>query len=427
MPAGSRRPSGWRARRWARAAGSTPPGATDDAYIELLEEALAALEPGDSVLRVRVLARLAEKLVFAQPPERAGELAAEAVGMARRLGEAGALAAALMGRHAALLHAEHAQERRRVGEQALALAGELGARELAALARHWLLYDLAELGELEEARRRQAELELVADELQQPLYRHSSLAWRCVWAALAGRFEEAERIARESVRLAEHAGAPDAQAHFTAQLVAVRREQGRLHELLPEIERLAGAEPAAAAWRSLLPLAYLDAGDRTRAQAAYDTALGGGVATMPRTMLWLTAMGSLAEAAAQLGDPDGGAQLYAELEPYADRLVQWSFTGNAGSVHRLLGRTAAVAGWHDRARAHFEAALERHAALGAAPLLARTRCDYGEFLLRGTRADRRRARQLLREAGVTARRLGMAGIAARAATDAATEDGRCSS
>ena len=180
------------------------------------------------MLRVRLLARLAEKLVFAQPPERAGELAAEAIGMARRLGEAGALAAALMGRHAALLHAEHAHERRRVGEQALALAGELGALELGALGRHWLLYDLAEMGELDEARRRQAELDQLADELQQPLYRHSSLAWRCVWAGLAGRFEEAERIARESVRLAEHAGAPDAQAHFTAQLVALRREQGRL-------------------------------------------------------------------------------------------------------------------------------------------------------------------------------------------------------
>jgi hypothetical protein len=403
------------------------PGATDESYIELLEDALTALEPGDSVLRVRLLARLAEKLVFAQPPERAGELAADAVAMARRLGEAGALAAALMGRHAALLHAEHTKERRLVGEQALALAGELGTRELGALGRHWLLYDLAEAGELEEARRRQAELDLLADELQQPLYRHASLTWRCVWAALAGRFQEAERIARESVRLAEHAGAPDAQAHFTAQLVGVRREQGRLHELLPELERLASAEPAASAWRSILPLAYLDAGDRTRAQAAYDRALGGGTATIPRTMLWLTAMSSLAEAAAQLRDPDGGAQLYAELEPYADRLVQWSFTGNAGSVHRLLGRTAAVSGWHDRARAHFEAAVGRHSAMGAAALLARTRCDYGELLLHGTRAERPHARELLREASVTARRLGMAGIAARAGAEAATAKSRCSS
>ena len=255
------------------------PGDTDDPYVGLLEEALAALEPGDSVLRVRLLARLAEKLVFAQPPERAGELAAEAIGMARRLGEACGLAAALMGRHAALLHAEHTQERRMIGEQALAMASELGDVELGALGRHWLLYDLAEMGDLDEARRRQAELDVLAEELQQPLYRHSSLTWRCVWAGLAGRFEEAERIARESVRLAEHAEAPDAQAHFTAQLVALRREQGRLHELLPEIERLAGDEPAAAAWRGILPLAYLDAGDPARAQAAYERALGGGMAT----------------------------------------------------------------------------------------------------------------------------------------------------
>jgi AAA ATPase domain len=424
-----RLPSSDRLARAALGAGGRfyAPGATDIAYIDLLEETLATLEPGDSVLRVRILSRLAEKLVFAQPPERAAEPATEAVGMARRLGEANALAAALMGRHAALLHAEHAHERRRLGEQAVALAGELEARELGALARHWLLYDLAELGDLDEARHRHAELERVAGELQQPLYRHSSLAWRCVWETLAGRFEEAERLARESVRLAEHAGDPEARMHFTAQLVAMRREQGRLDELLPEIERLAGAEPEAAAWRSLLPLAWLDAGDRTQARAAYDNALGGGPETMPRTMLWLTALESLAEAAARLGDPDGGARLYAALEPYADRLVQWSFTGNAGSVHRLLGRTAAVAGRRDRARAHFEAAVARHAALGAAPLLARTRCDLGEFLLGGTSAERARARRLLRDAGVAARRLGMAGVLARAAAHRDREIDRCSS
>jgi tetratricopeptide (TPR) repeat protein len=423
-----RLPSSERLARAALGAGGRfyAPGAPEAAEIELLEETLAALEPGDSVLRVRVLARLAEKRVFAPPPERAMELAAEALAMARRLGEANALAAALMGRHAALLHTEHAHDRRRLGEEAVALAGELEAAELAALARHWLVYDLAELGELGEAQARHTELQLAAEELQQPLYRHSSLAWRCVWAALAGRFSEAERIARESVRLAEHAGDPDARAHFTAQLVAVRREQGRLHELLPEIERLAGDEPAAAAWRSLLPLAHLDGGDRERARATYDDAMGGGLAAIPRTMLWLTALGSLGEAAARLGDGTGGAQLYAELEPYADRLVQWSFTGNGGSVHRLLGRTAAAAGRHEQACAHFEAALRRHATLGAAPLLARTRCDYGELLLRGAGSERERGRRLLSEAGIAARRLGMTGIAARAATD---PDGgnRCSS
>ena len=202
--------------------------------------------------------------------------------------------------------------------------------------------------------------------------------------------------------------------HFTAQLLAIRREQGRLDELVPAIERFASDEPTAAAWRSLLPLAHLDAGDRSLAEEVYERAIeGGGPETMPRTMLWLTAAAALAEAAAELGDVARSARLHAALEPYADHLIQWSFTGNAGSVHRVLGRTAAVAGWHDRAQDHFEAALERHTALGAEALLARTRCDYGELLLHGPPADRPRGRDLLHEAGA-ARRLGMRGVAARA-------------
>jgi hypothetical protein len=136
-------------------------------------------------------------------------------------------------------------------------------------------------------------------------------------------------------------------------------------------------------------------------------------------------MASLAEAAAALGDARGCARLYPVLEPHADLFAQWSFTGNAGCMHRPLGRIAAVAGWADRANAHFAAALTRHEALDAAPLLARTRCDYGEFLLRGPLADRRRARQLLDAAGTTARRFGMAGVAARARATADTKDSQC--
>ena len=391
------------------------PGAVDRPEIELLDEALAGLPPGDSALRVRVLARQAENLVFAEPAARAGELANEARDMARRLGEPEPLAAALMGLHAALLHADHAKERRRLAAEALAVAGELRALEMSALGRHWLLYDLAELGVLDEARRRHGELELLAADLQQPLYRHSSLVWRCVLTALAGRFEEAERLACDSFALAERARAPDARTHFTAQLVALRREQGRLDELLPELERLTRDESTVGPWHGVLPLAYLDAGDQARARAAYDGALAGGVSAVPRTMFWLTTVASLAETAALVGDAQGGAQLHAALEPHADLLVQWSFTGNAGSVHRLLGRTAAVAEQRERAREHFEEALGRHAALGCGPLLARTRCDYGELLLTGTRADRRQARKLFSEAYTAARDFAMEGIASRAA------------
>ena len=103
------------------------PSATDLPEIEVLDEALAELPAGDSALRVRLLARQAENLVSAEPAARARELANEAVEMARRIGEPEALATALMGLHAALLHADHAPERRRLAEEALAVAGELGA------------------------------------------------------------------------------------------------------------------------------------------------------------------------------------------------------------------------------------------------------------------------------------------------------------
>ena len=106
----------------------------------------------------------------------------------------------------------------------------------------------------------------------------------------------------DSVALAERARAPDARAHYTAQLVALRREQGRLDELLPELERFARDASTVGPWHAILPLAYLDAGDRARARAAYDAALAGGVSAVPRTMFWLASLASLAEAAALLED-----------------------------------------------------------------------------------------------------------------------------
>jgi DNA-binding SARP family transcriptional activator len=391
------------------------PGIPDVPYVALLEEALAALEPNDSVLRVRLLARLAENLVFMEQGDRATVIAGEAHAMARRIGEPVALAAALMSLHAAQQHVAFAAERRRFAEEALAIAGELEDDELAALVRHWLVYDLVELGDLEEARRRWAELEALADRLRQPLYRHSALAWRGVWAGLAGRFDEAERLAHASVELAERAGDPDARAHFTAQLVAVRREQGRLHELLEPIARFAAGEgPVALHWRALLALAHLDSGDVAAARAAVRAAGGEHVAAIPRTMFWLSTAVALGEAAAVLGDVASAGALYPALVPHADRLAQSSFTGCAGSVERVLGRLAATLDRRQAAEAHFEAALARHDAIGAPALAARTRCDLGELLATGGAGERARGASLLAGAAAAAAELGMAAVAARA-------------
>jgi DNA-binding SARP family transcriptional activator len=389
------------------------PTAIDTAYVERLEQAVDALGDTDGPLRARLLARLAEHLALADADDRPARLGEQAVAMARRGDDAGALAAALMGRHAALLRIEHVDERLALIDEALAIAERLEAGELVALALHWRIYDLLELGEVAEAGRSYERLQALAHELHQPLYSHAALAWRGVAAHLNGHFDEAERIARESLRIAEAAGAPEARAFFLTQLFAVRREQGRLAELTEPLERLArGPGPVGVSWRSTLPYILVEAGELERARVAYEAVAADDFSGLPGSLFRLTGLICLAEACAALGDADGAEALSARLEPHADRLVQTGFSGCWGSVRRFLGVLAATAGRPDEARAHFEAALELHTALDAPGLVARTRCDLGELLLGD--GDRERGLELLAAAAAGAAELGMAGLAARA-------------
>ena len=355
------------------------PVTSDPAYVARLEEALAALGDAEGPLRARLLARLAEHLALAGAGDRPAELGAEAVAMARRVGDDGALAAALMGRHAALLDIEHASERLATIDEAVAIAERIGAGEVAALALHWRIFDLVELGELAAAKASHARLEALALELHQPLYTHSALAWRGEWAHVAGRLDEAERIHRESLRVAEAAGSPDARGFFLTQLFAVRRDQGRLGELLDPVERLARQHGAIGViWRAPLPLVLLQAGERERAREAYEAALPAALDGLPGSLFRLSGLTCVAEACAAVGDAQAADALIAELEPHADRLVQTAFSGCWGSVRRYLGLLHATAGRPEEARLQLQGALDLHLALDA-PLLAEvTRRDLAD-------------------------------------------------
>jgi hypothetical protein len=159
----------------------------------------------------------------------------------------------------------------------------------------------------------------------------------------------------------------------------VRREQGRLAELLPAIERLAADGSEVLAWRALLPLALLESGAREQAARRLAENTADDFRAVPRGLFWLPATAWLAEAAAELRDAATSAALHAQLAPHAGRLVQAGFTGCWGAVDRFLGLLAGASGRPDAAHAHLSSALERHRALGAAPLVARTRGDLQRY------------------------------------------------
>jgi hypothetical protein len=352
------------------------PTGSDEPYIQLLEEALQS-HAEDERLRTRVLARLAEHLIFADA-ERAERLSEEALRAARRIGERGLLASTLLGRHAVLLHARHAEKRIRLVSEAVELARAVGDQELEALANHWRLYDFLESGDLagaDGAVRRQHEL---ADAVGQPLYRHSALVWRRALDVLDGNFERAAQLAAAALNLAQGAQGEAAKTHFAAQQLALVPFCGGTERLLGEARQRAASGDAL--WSAAA--SYLDVrcaegpGGRGRVEALSVTRL----AELPQDVFWLTTLALTADACARLDDRARAHLVYELLEPHAGRFVQLIFNASFGSVHGPLAQLAATLERPRLAAEHFEAALERHAAIGSTVLEARSCCDYAEAL-----------------------------------------------
>jgi DNA-binding SARP family transcriptional activator/tetratricopeptide (TPR) repeat protein len=394
----------------------TPAGEVDKGRIDLLQEARAALGSEDTPLRVRVLAGLSYSLLWVAP-DRALELTAEAVATARRLGDPTAMREALGGRHAALLDAKHLQERLSVSRERLDLASQAGSRESEAEALRWYMSDLCERGEVRAAKERYPRLIELARELRQPQYLSYVAHWACVFAQLHGRLDEAERLADEGFELAKRAGARDIESSRLLKRVSIYREQGRVPELRPAVERVAADVPTIKTWRALGALIDAQTGNPAEARAEVDRLVMDGAAAIPRDMFWLLGVSALAETCALLPNArEPAAVLYRLLLPYTDHCVQVGMVTFWGSASRFLGLAATAYGTWDAAHRHFSYAAERNEEIGSKPLVARTLVDHADMLLRrGERADSDAAARLLARATNLAEPLGMVDLCRRAA------------
>ena len=347
-------------------------------YRELLEEAETALGSADSPLRALVLARLAENLTFPIEHERAPALSAEALAMARRLGHEDVLVAALLARHITLLDIRHLDERLALGEE-LARLGH-GHREMSAERHQWRLYDLFTVGDIDQARHAQVELEALARELRQPFFQSMAVGWRGIWAELAGDVGQAERCAEECLRYGQRAHTPDAVSTWAAKLLALRRRQGRLAELAPIAERLAGGDARRVGWMSALALIRAETGEEEAARGIFEAELAGGPEALPRGMFWLTRVVVLSEVCNRLRDAERARDLYAALLPYAHRNVVVAYASFWGPVEGYLALLAAT--WDDRALAtrHVRSAIARTRAMDAPLLTAELEARHADLV-----------------------------------------------
>jgi tetratricopeptide (TPR) repeat protein len=323
------------------------------------------------------------------------------------------LATCLDARHYALWRPETVQERLEVASELRRLAEAVGDHELELEGAGWTVVDLLELGDVAGADIQIAAASRLAAALHRPLYEWWTSLFRCAQAQIAGDFDEAERLAHETLAIGQRGQAENALHVFAQAMFNIRREQGRLAEVEEAVRGFIAMYPAVPAWRCALAILQLELGREDDARAEFDALARNGFDALPRDAQWLIAMTLLAEVCGRLGDAARAPALYELLAPYAGRnvVVGRAATCN-GSASRPLGMLAAVRGEWARAERHFADALAMHEAMGARPFAARTRLAWGEMEL--ARGDVARARELLADAIVEADALGMVAVAERA-------------
>lgn len=391
-------------------------GRPDHAVGQLCEEALAELGEAPTPLRAMVMARLAQhRALWAGQAIEAGDLAGEALTVARLVRDTRALHLSLYVRAVTLVGSPRVEDRLALAEELAASADP--ARDPVMHASGLRLRALArlELGDLAGFEEDLDRVEEVASKLRRRQFLSEISRWRTMRALLDGRFDDAERY---SAQMVEEAGDDiNAKSAHMCQLFILRRDQGRLEEarLLPEAA--VKKTPGLLTFRAMIALADAELGRIEDAQAELDVLAADGFAGINRDFTWTASLSTLTGLGDALGDGKRAAQLLELFRPHEGHLVVMGWGDVCpGAVDRYLGILADAAGKPAEAERYFNAALILEEKIGSAPSLARTRLRYGRMLARRGGADGDRARRLLRSAEELAVELGMAGVAAQAAS-----------
>lgn len=359
-------------------------GRVDEEARALLEEAAARLPPADGALRAGLLARLANSLYWSDQRWRSSVLSEEAVAVARRVGDPGVLARALLARRYAFWDPRAGAQSESLlsfGTEILRFATEAGDAAMLLGGHEWRIMAYLQLGDIAAVDREIAVHARLSEELRLPIHRWLTMSWKAMRALLDGRFDEAERLGAQAVSIGQRIRPVAALGAFQVQAVLRLLHLGRFAEVEPMLQRIVADYPHMPVWRCALAAVWAGLGRRDEVQAEFERLAVKDFADVPLDVVWAEAVVLLADVCAYLEDRRRAAVLYDMLLPLgASNVVVGFGVASLGSAARVLGGLAAVLGRDEEAAAHFEAAVAMHTRMGARPLLAETLVDYAEFV-----------------------------------------------
>ena len=345
----------------------------DDRHVRLLERAAEAVGEEDSALRVRLLARLAGGPLRDSrfPPDRRHALSEEALAMARRLADPATLSYALSGYLSAHHSPTFSEGQVEMGEELVQAATDSGDLERAMEGHEAKVLAHIEFAQIDAAKAAFAAMVKLAGEIRQPAQTWLMEVYRALFALLEGELEEAERAMTTARRAGATAHPWNAAVTHGLQLYLLRREQGRLEEVVGPIRRFVAENPGYPIFGCVLAQTLAELGDLDAAGEAVED-----VGPLPFDEELLVSACLLMEAVAALSDTDRLEQLYDRVLPYGDRVAVCYPEISVGSVARSLGIAAAALGRQDDAERHFALGSEVNELIGARPWLERTRAEW---------------------------------------------------
>lgn len=331
--------------------------------LELLEEALAADVP--PATRVHLLARLATELYWTPQRERRQQLSGESLDLARQLTDPAAVSAALRGALWAFRDADTSEQRIRMSEELLSVAGD--DPETLEEGRYHRIVALLETGALEAAFADIDAHEQLAERVQHPVYLWRSQMWGVMRLQLAGRVAQAREAAIRTRRLGEEVGERNAALIYPGQAAENERWTTWSAGTGQLLSALADELPAIPLLRCVVALIESDVRP-VEAMRLLDRLVDPDA--LPFDSSWLASHVWLADACEVLGATEHAAALLPRLRPYAP---QWLVSGGGatyqGPVVSLLGSLELTAGHPETAVPLLQQGLSLLEAAGA-PVLA---------------------------------------------------------
>ena len=396
-------------------------GRGDPHLLPLLEEAVRTLPSEDSALRARLLARLAAGPLGIEGDAsmaRRRVLSAEAVDIARRVGDPAVLAWTLDGRKVAIWAPDTLEEQWEIMDEMRELAERAGDPEQIVDARICRLIKLIERSELDQFEVEFTAARRVADELGQPGQRWLVTVHEPMYALLTGRLAGAEQLIEQAFELGRNSAPWNARIARLRERVVLCGLEGRLEDVEEELRAAATEEVLYPSVTAALASLYADMGDTGRCREAFESLAGQSFAGIAFDDVWTYTIGTLAHACHFLEDRERAAVLYERLEPWAHRNLVAPIEASLGSAAWPLGRLAATLGEVEAAVGWFERAAAANEQAGALPWAAHARLDHARLLV--TTGDHASAEPLLAAASDAYRALGMDAWVARCDVATAT-------